>query len=229
MFRTLVKKLRKKKNETAWRRLVFSLLLTSLFGVLLLFFRMLMTPNRTYVFISWNLILAWIPFGIAWLLRRHAGNHGIGWQAACFFAWLLFFPNAPYIITDFIHINQWFPVPVWYDLLLVTVFAWAGLILGFLSLFLIDEFLRDEMSPHAAQTVFYVSLFVSSFGIFVGRYLRWNSWDVITHPLLLVGDVANVLFDKADCTYIMTMSFIMFGFLVLGYRLVRQLMQARYE
>jgi uncharacterized membrane protein len=104
--------------------------------------------------------------------------------------WLLFFPNALYILTDLLYLRLKTNMPVWYDLLLILSFAWTGLIFGFLSLWDIEKILGRFFKPFYTTIISTVFLFIGSFGVYIGRYLRWNSWDVITEPLGLMYDIS---------------------------------------
>jgi len=105
-------------------------------------------------------------------------------------AWLVFFPNAPYILTDFQHLNTVADgIPVWYDVILIIWFAWTGLLLGIISLYLIQEIII-RMLGKTASWVFVIAVsVVSSFGVYVGRFMRWNSWDAWHRPIPLMLDI----------------------------------------
>jgi len=105
--------------------------------------------------------------------------------------WLLFFPNAPYIITDLFHYEERLPVPYWYDLVLVISAAWNGLILGMVSLMNVEKFLSRYLKPLWVRVCEIVSLLLCSYGVFIGRFLRFNSWDLITDPRILVYTSAH--------------------------------------
>jgi uncharacterized membrane protein len=134
-----------------------------------------------YAFLIWNLFLAWIPFIIAYFtytatLKRK--QIYIVVPIAAFF-WLIFFPNAPYILTDFQHLaGTWRDVPVWYDVMLLIWFAFTGLLLGMVSLFLMQEIIRREFGRGVGWGFVAFVAGVSSAGVYVGRFLRWNSWDI---------------------------------------------------
>jgi len=148
-------------------------------------FRGVWYQERGYAFLVWNLFLAWIPLGAAYLaymmsFSRRALSLLIAGTA---FLWLIFFPNAPYILTDFQHLGQ--PsevVPIWFDVILVVWFAWTGLLLGVLSLYLMQEVVRREFGRTAGWIFVFAVSFLSGLGIYMGRFLRWNSWDIIQSP-----------------------------------------------
>lgn len=142
--------------------------------------------NETgYSFLVWNLFLAWIPLGFAYTAWLMAWNRRLLFFAVTVtaFLWMIFFPNAPYILTDFQHLGQ--PsnvVPIWFDVILVVWFAWTGLLLGVISLYLMHDVVQRTFGRVTGWLfVFAVSL-LSGLGIYIGRFLRWNSWDIIQQP-----------------------------------------------
>ena len=118
--------------------------------------------------------------------------HRSKWMLALLLCvWLLFFPNAPYILTDLFHLRLNSSMPVWFDLVLILLYAWTGLLFGFLSLWDIESVLRKGVKPWAVSVISVVLLFAGSFGIYIGRYLRWNSWDILTSPFRLLYDIGD--------------------------------------
>ncbi len=144
--------------------------------------------------LAWNLFLAWLPLLSALLiynLRKRSARHA-GWLiAACAFLWLLFFPNAPYILTDLTHLRASRGVPVWYDLILLLLCAWTGLFLGLVSLYLMQSLVRRTAGVTAGWLFVLLVLGLSGFGVYLGRFPRFNSWDVLTSPWSVAGDVAD--------------------------------------
>lgn len=148
----------------------------------------------TFLFLIWNLFLAWLPFWLS-VLFQHLENEKNNYllMAGTAFCWLLFLPNAPYILTDLLHLRPRPPIPVWYDALLITSFAWTGLLLGLLSLYPFHRFLKKHLSERWTFLAVLAVLLLCSFGIFLGRFLRWNSWDVINHPKGIMRDLLELL------------------------------------
>ena len=134
----------------------------------------------------WNLFLAWIPFGLAILIydRHRAGARPVALLPLAGL-WLLFLPNAPYILTDFKHLVPSPVVPLWVDVVVIAAPAWTGLLLGFLSLYLVQSVVRDLAGARVAWVAAIGVLGLASFGIYLGRVLRWNSWDVLADPRLV--------------------------------------------
>jgi uncharacterized membrane protein len=152
----------------------------------LLGYRIHWAGHTKFVFLAWNLFLAAIPLGFAVLLAKIER-----WRLAAplLSGWLLFFPNAPYVLTDLLHLRPRSGIPVWYDLLMLLSFALVSLWMGFQSLQLVQVWIARKSSSLMAWSFVAVSLFLSGFGIYLGRFLRWNSWDIISNPGSLLGDI----------------------------------------
>jgi uncharacterized membrane protein len=164
----------------------------SMVCICLLMVRTCISYNLHYYFLIWNLILAWIPYVLSSMLAK--ADRKKNWKTALlFFSWLLFFPNAPYIVTDLFHFHQKPLVPLWFDLVVIVSFAWNGLLLGFISLMHVQYFLSKNCSPRCCWGIIIFILFLCGFGIYLGRYGRWNSWDLLTNPILLVGNIGDRL------------------------------------
>jgi uncharacterized membrane protein len=171
---------------------VASLAILSLFVVAMIVFRMLYTRTPEHGGIAWNLLLAWIPFALALLVYERVRS-GVTRPAlaAAGVLWLLFLPNAPYIVTDLKHVGSGGSVPVMYDVMLLSAAAWNGLLLGLASLYLMHSVARRLVGAATAWALVMGALALSSVGIYLGRVQRWNSWDVFVRPRLLLGDLAN--------------------------------------
>jgi uncharacterized membrane protein len=139
------------------------------------------TGDTFYRFLVWNLILAWVPFVLA--LAAYASARSGGRASAALFGglWLLFFPNAPYLLTDFIHLKESTTTPLWYDALMLASFAWTGLLLGFASLYLMQMIWQRAVGPLSWLGVV-AALALASLGVYLGRFLRFNSWDALVRP-----------------------------------------------
>jgi len=165
-----------------------------LFIVLMLTLRISYANNIRYTFLLWNLFLAWIPFQLSVTLTEST-NRNKWYSYFLLLCWLLFFPNALYIITDLIHLDESrADVPVWFDAILLFTCSIAGLIMAFASLYLVEIFLKRNISPAHSGKLVIAALFLGSFGVYVGRFLRWNSWSIITHPHTMLEDISTHLF-----------------------------------
>lgn len=154
--------------------------LSILFTMVLLLARICYVKELTYGFYVWNTFLAVLPllFSRA-LLKRGKPNFAAFVLLGC---WLAFFPNAAYMVTDMLHYKDAPPVPYWFDLLLVASAAWNGLLLGILSLMYTEQFLRAHFKAKWVKLLVLVSFVLCGYGVYIGRFLRFNSWDVISRP-----------------------------------------------
>ena len=146
-----------------------------------------------YDYLVWNLLLAGLPLLFAlrltMLLRRKLWS---AWEPlAVTLLWLLFLPNSFYMISDFIHLGDVVPANILYDAVMFSSFIYLGVALGFSSLYLVHVALKQRLQPRTAVVLITLTLLACSFAIYIGRDLRWNSWDVITNP-------AGLLFDISD-------------------------------
>ena len=121
-----------------YRLLVFfALLAASAASAGMIVARYLYSGHLAYTFLIWNLLLAWLPLAFALVAFQFSRRPLIVLPAAA--AWLLFLPNAPYLITDLIHLRPWPNVPHWYDAIMFFTAATTGLFLGFTSLDLMHK------------------------------------------------------------------------------------------
>ncbi len=159
--------------------------------------RIAWTSNVRYSFLVWNLLLAWLPMVFALLAcEKYHSTSGRNWRFLVLAGgWLLFFPNAPYIFTDLIHLTTWFYGAFWVDLSLVLLCALTGLVLGFVSLYLMQSVVDDMLGRAASWLFIAVVAVLSGFGIYLGRFLRFNSWDVLFKPRELYHGIGNLVAD----------------------------------
>jgi uncharacterized membrane protein len=165
---------------------VLGLVGASLFCVALVLVRVSESGSTKFSGLIWNLALAWIPFLLAVAVYdrwRHRSSRGTLLSLGVL--WLLFFPNAPYIVTDFVHLERTGDAPYWYDAVTVAAFAWTGVLLGFASLFLMQTVVRQWHGVVSGWIFAGVSIALGSLGIYLGRFLRLNSWDALEHPSVL--------------------------------------------
>jgi len=174
---------------------VLALAFASLVGCTVLGTRVILTGQGRHLSLPWNLFLAWLPLLFALAAEGYQRHRGAGrWKFfAAAFAWLLFFPNAPYILTDLTHLRAQNHPHWWADLVMFLIFALAGLVLGFLSLYLMQRLVVQRYGWRTGWLFVGAVAGVSGFGIFLGRFLRWNSWDLFIHPIGLCTDVGQWL------------------------------------
>jgi uncharacterized membrane protein len=151
--------------------------------------RVIITGTTHFSFVAWNLFLAWISLAIAVALTRNLKK--VRWQdwqnILLSVLWLAFLPNTWYVLTDFIHVTPNGEISQLYDIVLVSLLVFIGFALGFASLFLIHRELLRRMNPLRSYLLIELVILVASFAIYVGRDLRWNTWDVIANPGFLIN------------------------------------------
>lgn len=164
-------------------RVTSSFLVLSLTCVLLFVVRVEMTEQSLGFGIVWNIFLAWIPL-VAALIARRLQEHK---KTAFFFmgSWLLFFPNAPYIITDLGHLQHLTPHLWWFDSVALFISALTGLLLGMYSIQLIHSVLQNYYNKLVAWIALGGCMVLAGFGIYLGRFSRLNSWDILSNPMHL--------------------------------------------
>jgi uncharacterized membrane protein len=180
----------------------------------LLVLRVIRTGTLMYAFLMWNLFLALIPLAASEFLLRARRTASQIWS---FGLWLLFLPNAPYILTDLLHLRARPPVPLWFDLALLLSCCGTGLLLAFESVADVQAFITRRFGDLAGWSVAIASLALSAFGIYLGRFLRWNSWDVIANPGGLIADVAHRIVNPLAHPRTSAVTLIFGVLLTLGY------------
>lgn len=182
------------------RQYLLSLVAASMVSVGFFTYAAWRNHSLEFDYLIWNLFLAWIPLILAyWLVQVLKTHLWSSWQALSISAlWLLFLPNSFYMISDFIHLVDVPRVDVLYDALMFTSFIFTGVILGMTSLLLIHVQLKRRLSRWSADGWIIFTLLVCSFAIYVGRDLRWNSWDVLFNPAGLLFDVSDRFLRPAD-------------------------------
>jgi uncharacterized membrane protein len=182
------------------------------------------TGSGYYLFLIWNLFLAGIPLVASTCLRlaRHYRLPLI-LQAGCLGIWLLFLPNAPYILTDLLHLTTRSPAPAWFDLALLLSCAGTGVLLGYLSLMDVHDIVAKSLGAAIGWVLALSSLLLTGFAIYLGRFLRWNSWDVLTRPAILF-DIADGLLHPSSHLRPFAVTLIFGAIFALGYISLRILM-----
>jgi len=172
--------------------LVFlALALTSGVGVALVTARFVVSRQFAYFNLVWNIFLAWLPLSFAFLAGRfRASRRGL---LACAFLWLLFLSNSPYLVTDLVHLKPRPPVPLWFDILLLQSFVLTGLSLRFLSVYLMHRLVAHSFGWRAGWIFTWLILGLTGFGIYLGRFDRWNSWAVFVSPVALSRYICDVV------------------------------------
>ena len=167
--------------------------------------RLSVSGERTYAFLAWNLFLAWIPLVLASLLPMW----GRRWRwlvVPVLVSWLLFFPNAPYLLTDLIHLGDRPPGSPSIDLVMFPAFAVTGLLIGAISLHLVHRALAARHGARTAGLAVAACISLAGFGMYLGRVLQWNSWDMVTRPGSRVAALADRFGDPLALAGALTVS-----------------------
>jgi uncharacterized membrane protein len=204
------------------------LLASSCFSCLLLLSRMLVTQSLEYIFLPWNLFLAFVPYWITWWMRRNAV---ITQKRIKLFivlaAWLLFIPNSFYIITDLFHFTNIRSAPKWFDLLLIFSFAWNGILCGIISLRRVEMIIMTIFNGNSFSLfLVFAVMWLSAFGIYIGRFLRFSSWDIVTDPFSLAGEILNMIIHPFQNLYPWGMTFCYSIFMTFLYFTVKKMSES---
>jgi uncharacterized membrane protein len=181
-------------------------------------------------FLVWNLILAWIPLLVGLVVYdRHRRGTSLVRLAPALAFWLLFLPNAPYIVTDFVHLSASSPAPLWYDGVELSAFAWTGILLGFVSLYLVHAVARHRLGGLVGWSAVFAVLGLVSAGVYLGRVKRWNSWDLLTQPGGRLAQLHTHLADPASLGRAVGITLAMTALLTLAYLVFYVLMGTRLD
>ena len=192
-----------------------ALVAASAWCVLLLVLREHEYGSAGYPYLVWNLVLAWLPLVLAALLVvTYARSRSSVELLAVGATWLVFLPNAPYVITDFVHLGTRHKL---FDTIVIASFALTALALGFISLVLVQLVVTRAGGALLGWLTAVGSLFAASFGIYLGRVLRFNSWDVIRRPHRLLELAKLRLDDPFGNRYLIGFTLAVGGMLVLAY------------
>lgn len=176
---------------------VGSLLFATAVCVTLFFLRAARTSGFTHSGLMWNLFLAWVPMVCA-LAAYNLAQRASLWRwlalGGCVPMWLVFFPNAPYMVTDITHLRPLDNVPLWYDLIFIIACAWTSFFLGLISLYLMQGLVRRAWGTLAGWLFTLGVVALCGVGVYLGRFLRWNSWDIFFNPVQVLADVVEPLF-----------------------------------
>jgi uncharacterized membrane protein len=204
-------------------RLLAALIAASLLSLATLLLRNYRTGDAFYNFLAWNLFLAWVPlaFAAAAYARTTVTRAGSVTVSVLLVLWLLFFPNAPYVLTDFIHLgSDGSRAPLWYDALMLSAFAWTALLLGFISLYLVQAVIHAFFGAAWAWAVVVFAFALGSFGVYLGRFVRFNSWDALLRPGRVGQVISHQLENPLHHPRLVATLVVLTAFLLVGYAVV---------
>ena len=179
---------------------ILPLLLSSGLAVTFYILRVVYANSWNYNNLLWNLVLAWVPYTFSFLAATFSRLFPRQWWLIVLagLPWLAFFPNAPYMITDFYHLAQRPPVPFWYDIGLITIFTFAGLFLAIASLRTMHQLVDSAWGKVSGWLFAIVVLSLAGLGVYLGRFGRYNSWDLLIQPKTVLKDIAIQLLNPLD-------------------------------
>jgi uncharacterized membrane protein len=203
------------------------LLISCLFSLSLLILRVIISSRLSYGFLAWNLFLAFVPYFISeWLSSHQLILSSRIRLIPLLFIWILFMPNSFYILTDLFHLNHINKEDSWFDLTLILSFSWNGILFGILSLEKMEMLLKNTKGKFISSLAICAVMWLNAFGVYVGRYLRFNSWDIFINPFALLSGITNIIFRPYDYRYAWAMSFCFAFFMILLYFTIKKLSEA---
>lgn len=196
-------------------RVLIALALASGVAIFMLSVRMLKSGAPSHGYLAPNLVLAWIPL----LMAEIASRKHFRWSVLTMTGalWLLFFPNAPYLVTDLVHLRPRPPVPLWYDVVLLQFFIWIGMCLAFASLHRMQTIVTRKVGKISAYAFSACALGLAGFGIYLGRFKRWNSWDLLVNPVDLLTDILGMLLNPWHHRSAIVFTLVFAAFLISAY------------
>jgi uncharacterized membrane protein len=151
-------------------------------------------PYLDREYLVWNLFLAWIPYICARILWRAArGSASLALLAPLAVVWLLFLPNAPYLVTDIVHLHHPHDYRLVLEVALFGAVALAGVLLGVASMQPVHRLVAERFGPTAARVFPPVTAVAVALGVYLGRVQRWNSWAFFQTPGRLLHATWSVL------------------------------------
>jgi uncharacterized membrane protein len=197
------------------------------FNFSLIFFRIIFSQEHYFLFLVWNLFLAFLPF-----VFIHAASYLKEKKAPLFVVLvlggisLLFLPNSPYIITDLFHLKYWEDsVPLWFDTLMIFSYATTGVILFYATLLMMEKLLKNYFKTSTVTFLLLGIVFLNAFGIYLGRYMRFNSWDIISNPMGLIGEILSYVINPFEYPRIWGMTFTYGMLFFVGYCCIKLFQQ----
>jgi uncharacterized membrane protein len=164
----------------------------SVFSLFILMIRMKLTGSYYYLFLVWNLFLAFIPFALSTYLSFQQKLNTIVFIVISI-VWLLFLPNAPYIITDLFHLQYSHPNRIWLDVLTISAFAVTGMYFFYQSMLTMETIFKKKLGKTTSTYITPLLIVLVAFGVYLGRYLRFNSWEILSQPLSIFESCFEII------------------------------------
>jgi uncharacterized membrane protein len=178
----------------------YPLILSTLMAAAFYTFRVFYSGTENYSNLSWNLFLAWLPYIISLIAAAVYQSNSKQWVIILIlvFFWLIFFPNAPYMVTDYYHLDPRPPVPLWFDISLIAMFAFTGCFLSIASLRTIHIIIEGYLGRIIGWFFALFALALGSLGVYLGRFGRYNTWDIFWEPKSVIKEIASNLLNPGD-------------------------------
>jgi len=178
----------------------FPLILSSLLAGAFFTFRVVYSGTNNYSNLLTNLSLAWLPYLLSIVASYVHRSHPRRWALISLLVifWLVFFPNAPYMVTDFYHLDPRPPVPLWFDISLIAIFAFTGCFLAIASLRSIHIIIEGFLGKFFGWLFAFFTLGLGSLGVYLGRFERFNSWDILLAPKSVLKQIAYTILNPLD-------------------------------
>ena len=199
-----------------------ALFFASVFAVVLDIARVGISQKINFAFLIWNLFLAWIPYTLATFLDKNTSKKKF---IAIFIPWLLFFPNAAYLVTDILHVDNRPPIPLWYDSLIFFIFAWLGVMLAAIALLRVHTYLEYFYGKVKSTVSIFLIALVTAFGIYLGRFDRLNSWDAILNPLEVFSNSIGIWKSVSHSVEPLIFTAVFTGTILCTYYVVREVLK----
>jgi uncharacterized membrane protein len=196
-----------------------SIIILTILAIVLNIFRVIIWNKFSFIWMIWNIFLAFVPFLISslMLILLNEGKLNKVLFTIGVLIWIIFIPNSPYIITDFIHLGTTRSIPIVYDILLIFSSATVGLYLFFHSLFHIEQIIKSKHKKNTSLLIMIVFMILISFGVYLGRFLRFNSWDIFIDHSSLVNNIWEIISQAARHIEVYLYTGLFFFFLFLTY------------
>lgn len=193
--------------------------------------RVIAYSSFEFSYLIWNLLLAALPLGFAWLLVKNLKTSlwSAGQNVLLSILWLGFLPNSFYLATDFIHLLEVNKTTLLFDVLFFLVFTLTGLFLGFTSVVMVHRQLRSRFSKNTSDGIIVFVFLLCSFAIYLGRYLRWNTWDILVNPAGLLFDVSNSIVHPRAYGQTFSTTLMFFVYISITYVVVIQFLDLNSE
>lgn len=213
------------QQTSSLQRVISALGVSGGVAMFLIAVRLLVTRSVDFWFLPWNLFLGILPLGFAWWFSRRVAKTRLSdWRNVVLAVlWLGFLPNSFYLVTDLIHIRPRGDISILYDVVMLVSFVWVGFLAGFLSVYLMHRVALRRFKANQAHGMVALVFLLCSFAIYLGRYLRWNTWDIIFNPFSLLFDVSERFINPSDHPQAFTTTFIFFLLLTSMYWSICQL------